>query len=214
MGRSRHRRAASRSGGATSAERDGRPVRRRNGPRGAAAERGFSKRAWRSQSSLKKNRHTGDRNATGETTGTAPVGPATRLTPLRSFSYTPEHENHGPRRAREFAHRRDVPLLENVLLTPRSRVGTFSRGAPPRMASRRSASQPPSRPSRRPEVADVIREGWAVHATAGRRAGAEARPAPKIMVYWALQPKIGEKVGLACRAPLPVASRLLACNPS
>jgi hypothetical protein len=29
--------------------------------------------------------------------GTAPVGPATRLTPLRPFSYTSEHENHGSR---------------------------------------------------------------------------------------------------------------------
>jgi hypothetical protein len=37
---SRHRRAASRSGGAMSAECDGRPVYRRNGPKGAAAERG------------------------------------------------------------------------------------------------------------------------------------------------------------------------------
>jgi hypothetical protein len=76
------------------------------------------------------------------------------------------------------AHRRDVPLLENVLLTPRSRVGTFSRGAPPGMASRRNARQPPSRPSRRPEVADITRAGRTLHATAGRRAGAEARPAP------------------------------------
>jgi hypothetical protein len=57
-------------------------------------------------------------------------------------------------------------------------MGTMPCGAPPGMASRRNAPQPPSRPSRRPEVADVIREGRAVHATAGRRAGAEARQAP------------------------------------
>jgi hypothetical protein len=76
-----------------SAERDGRPVRRRNGPRGAAAERGFPKRAWRSQAPLKKKRHANDRNATGETTGTAPAGPVTRLTPLRPFSCTAGPEN-------------------------------------------------------------------------------------------------------------------------
>jgi hypothetical protein len=37
---SRHRRAASRSGGAMSAECDGRPVYRRNGPKGAAPHQG------------------------------------------------------------------------------------------------------------------------------------------------------------------------------
>jgi hypothetical protein len=43
----RHRRAASRSGGATNAEHDGRPVRRRTRHRGAAAERGSPPRAFR-----------------------------------------------------------------------------------------------------------------------------------------------------------------------
>jgi hypothetical protein len=69
-------------------------------------------------------------------------------------------------------------VLENVPPTLRACLGTFSRGAPSGMASRRSAPQPPRRPSSRPEVADVIRKGRAVHATAGRRAGAEARQAP------------------------------------
>jgi hypothetical protein len=50
-------------------------------------------------------------------------------------------------------------VLENVPPTLRACLGTFSRGAPPGMAWRRSASQPPSRPSRRPEVAGIAR-GW------------------------------------------------------
>jgi hypothetical protein len=43
---------------------------------------------------------------------------------------------------------------------------------------RRSVPQPPSSPSRRPEVAEILRGGRTPHATAGRRAGAEARQAP------------------------------------
>jgi hypothetical protein len=89
-GRSSHRRAASRSGGAMSAERDGRPVGRGNslwvvagsesirihdscarhvfrfpGGRGAAGERGSSKRARRSQAPLKRSRDASGRKATG-----------------------------------------------------------------------------------------------------------------------------------------------------
>jgi hypothetical protein len=90
---SRHRRAASRSGGATSAERDGRPVYRRNGPRNAAAERDSPSRAWRSQSSLKKKRLADDRSLNGETTGTAPVAPEAPFPPTRPFSYNPRHVN-------------------------------------------------------------------------------------------------------------------------
>jgi rubrerythrin len=44
-------------------------------------------------------------------------------------------------------------VLENVPHTLRGCMGTFSRGAPSGSAYRRSASQPPRRPSRRPEVA-------------------------------------------------------------
>jgi hypothetical protein len=46
------------------------------------------------------------------------------------------------------------------------------------MASRRSAPQPPSRPSRRPEVAETERGRASPQATAGRRAGAQTRRAP------------------------------------
>jgi hypothetical protein len=46
------------------------------------------------------------------------------------------------------------------------------------LATRNSASRPPRRPSRRPEVAVIERGLRTPHATAGRRAGAEARPAP------------------------------------
>jgi hypothetical protein len=56
----------------------------------------------------------------------APHGTRYRCAP---FSCTAGHENHGPRSVRERAQRWDVPLLENVLLAPRSRVGTFSRVA-------------------------------------------------------------------------------------
>jgi CheY-like chemotaxis protein len=57
------------------------------------------------------------------------VGPKARLQPLRPFSCSARPENHGPRCVRERTQRWDVPLLENVLLTPRSCVGTFSRVA-------------------------------------------------------------------------------------
>jgi hypothetical protein len=53
-------------------------------------------------------------------------------------------------------------------------------GAPPGMAFRRSAPQPPRRPSRRPEVAENLRRRRTPHATAGRRAGTEARRAPNV----------------------------------
>jgi hypothetical protein len=46
------------------------------------------------------------------------------------------------------------------------------------LATRNSASRPPRRPSRRPEVAVIERGLRTPHATAGRRAGAEARRAP------------------------------------
>jgi hypothetical protein len=43
-----------------------------------AAVAGSPQRAWRSQSSLKKRRHSGDRNATGEMTGSASWAPSTK----------------------------------------------------------------------------------------------------------------------------------------
>jgi hypothetical protein len=61
--------------------------------------------------------------------GTAATGPGRTAPPLRSFSCSAEHENHVRRCVRERAQRWDVPLLENVPLAPRSRVGTFSRVA-------------------------------------------------------------------------------------
>jgi hypothetical protein len=69
---------------------------RENGPRGVVAGRGSPRRAWRSQSSLKKKRHADDRSVNGETTGTAPVGPEARLSPLRPLSCSAEYENHVP----------------------------------------------------------------------------------------------------------------------
>jgi hypothetical protein len=69
-------------------------------------------------------------------------------------------------------------VLENVPPTLRACLRAFSRGAPSESAPRRSAPQPPSRPSRRPEVAEVVRGRRTPLATAGRRAGAEARQAP------------------------------------
>jgi hypothetical protein len=71
-------------------------------------------------------------------------------------------------------------VLENVPVSLRAGKGTFSRGAPSGIAYRRSASQPPRRPSRRPEVDGTDRGSHSPHATAGRRAGAEARRAPNV----------------------------------
>jgi hypothetical protein len=48
-------------------------------------------------------------------------------------------------------------VLENVPVSLRAGKGTFSRGAPSGIASRRSAPQPPRRPSSRPEVAGIAR---------------------------------------------------------
>ena len=61
--------------------------------------------------------------------GTAPVGPEAPFPPGCPFSCTAGHENHEPLSAREVTQRWDVPHLENVLLAPRVRVGTFSRVA-------------------------------------------------------------------------------------
>jgi hypothetical protein len=94
-----HRRAASRSGGATSAERDGRPVFRRNGPRGAAAERGSSQRAWRSQAPLKMPREASGRKATGGRLAPLPWAPR-----RASHRYAPSRTPRGPRIERPAEH--------------------------------------------------------------------------------------------------------------
>jgi hypothetical protein len=71
------------------------------------------------------------------------------------------------------AHRRDVPLLENVLLTPRSRVGTFSRvaipgsGAPEkRVTATKQAVETPGGGRNRPRMKDAPR-----HRRAASRSG-------------------------------------------
>jgi hypothetical protein len=92
----RHRRVASRSGGATSAERDGRPVYRRNRPRGAAAERGSPKRAWRMPGAAKKVMRRVEPMSTRRSPGTAPVGPDRNASPLRPFSRSAGPKNHVP----------------------------------------------------------------------------------------------------------------------
>jgi hypothetical protein len=72
---SRHRRAASRSGGATSAERDGRPVERGTEPRGAAAKRGSPERAWRMPGAAEYVAQRVGPGSDRRPPGTAPVGP-------------------------------------------------------------------------------------------------------------------------------------------
>jgi hypothetical protein len=73
---------------------------------GRCCERGSPQRAWRMPGAAEKVARRVGPGSARRAPGTAPVGPATRLTPLRPFSYTPEHGNHGPRSARELAHRR------------------------------------------------------------------------------------------------------------
>jgi hypothetical protein len=105
------------------------------------------------------------------------MGPGRIAPPLRSCSFTAGTENRVPQE-HVTGRTGGRAVLENVPPTLRACLGTFSRGAPSGMAWRRSASQPPSRPSRRPEVAEVVRGSQTPHATAGRRAGTEARRAP------------------------------------
>jgi hypothetical protein len=150
----------------------GEPERRGNGPRCAAAERGSPQRAWRSQAPLKTKRHTGDRNATGETTGTAPGGPTS---PIRHFmaprgariTYLAEHVT-----SRTGGRNGDVRLQGHEGRVPgirRSRIGR-TRCDP--------LSAVPGSRTRYPENPLEARPGESPHATAGRRAGAEARQAP------------------------------------
>jgi hypothetical protein len=91
----------------------------------AVAVGGFPQRAWRSQSSLKEWRHAGDRNATGEMTGSASRGPQSAPptgTPLFM-----------PRRAREVAHRRACST-RYCAASVRVPMGTIPCGVPPGMA--------------------------------------------------------------------------------
>jgi hypothetical protein len=110
--------------------------------------------------------------------GTAPVGPDRNASPARLFRTSRGTRITCPAE-HEASRTGGRAVLENVPPTLPAPLGTFSRGAPPGMASRRSAPQPPSRPSRRPEVAETERGRASPQATAGRRAGAEARRAPK-----------------------------------
>jgi hypothetical protein len=110
-----------------------------------------------------------NRRANGGRLAPHPEGPERRTPPIRPFTCPTEHEEsrNGGR-----------AVLENVPPELRVCLGTFSRGAPSGIAFRRSASRPPRRPSRRPAVAVIDRGRRTLHATAGRRAGAEARRAP------------------------------------
>jgi hypothetical protein len=158
-----------------SAERDGRPVSWRNGPRGAAAKRGSAKRAWRSQAPLKRPRNASDREAIGGRQAPLPWAP--NAAPRR---FAPSRAPWGPRITDSAGHvmarNGGRAVLENVPHTLRGCMGTFSRGAPSGSAYRRSAQRQRSRPSRRPKVAATARVRRPTLATAGRRAGAEAKP--------------------------------------
>jgi hypothetical protein len=117
---------------------------------------GAPKRAWRSQAPLKRSRDASGRGATGGRLAPlpwAPSDPHRRFAPSRAPRGTritgpAEHEN---------SRTGGCAVLENVPVSLRAGKGTFSRGAPSGIAYRRSASQPPRRPSRRPEVADAVR---------------------------------------------------------
>jgi hypothetical protein len=177
MNAPRHRRAASRSGGATSAERDGRPVHRRNGHRCAAAGRGSPKRAWRMPGAAEEVSLRVEPMSARRSPGTAPVGPKRNASPLRPISCPTGPENRGPRSARELAYRRACRqrLTRGTRGTGagsppaavRANAGRYSvsgarlpharHGESVGGAHRRSALQPASRPSRRPEVAGIAR---------------------------------------------------------
>jgi hypothetical protein len=96
-------------------------------------------------------------------------------------------------------------VLENVPHTLRGCMGTFSRGAPSGSAYRRSAQRQRRRPSRRPEVATTARVRRPTLATAGRRAGAEARQAPNATEGR----RSGTTSSTALRVPEPPITRLV-----
>jgi hypothetical protein len=129
-----HERHTPPQGGEPERRRDKRRTRRQAGD----AEKRTQGRCCRARSSEtrvaepgaaeKVARHVGPRSDR-RAPGTAATGPGRIAPPIRPFSCSAEHGNHVPRGAREGTQRWDVPLLENVLLTPRSCVGTFSRVA-------------------------------------------------------------------------------------
>jgi hypothetical protein len=133
--------------------------------------------AWRSQAPLKRPRNASDREATGGRQAPLPWAPN-----AARHRFAPSRAPCGPRitdsAEHVMAHNGGRAVLENVPHTLRGCMGTFSRGAPSGSASRRSAQRQRSRPSRRPEVATTARVRRPTLATAGRRAGAEARRAP------------------------------------
>jgi hypothetical protein len=116
---------------------------------------GSPKRAWRSQAPLKRSRDASGRGATGGRLAPLPWAPTRphRFAPSRTPRGTritgpAEHENS----------RTGGRAVHGLCRCQRpSWYGHNSVGAPPGMAYRRSASQPPRRPSRRPEVAEAVR---------------------------------------------------------
>jgi plasmid stabilization system protein ParE len=125
----RYRRAASRSGGAASAERDGRPVSTEKRTQGRRCRGRFSATRVAEPGAAENVARRVGPQRDRRSPGTAATGPGRTAPQLRPFSCSPEHESYVPCSAREGTQRWDVPLLENVLLAPRSRVGTFSRVA-------------------------------------------------------------------------------------
>jgi succinate dehydrogenase / fumarate reductase iron-sulfur subunit len=213
------RRAASRSGGATSAERDGRPVSRGTVLSGAAAERGSPKHrpsvtfgcasaparlpsptriatptrpptvASGRLGGLPRHRHPLLPHALPEdcqvwrlclsddpTQSAQPQEPG-HVPPMRPFSCAAEaRESRAPLRTRR---RAPAGVPYTALCRQRSSSeghkavwGSPGNGLPEK---RVTATK---RPSRRLEVAGTTRAGRTPQATAGRRAGAEARRAP------------------------------------
>jgi hypothetical protein len=171
-----HRRAASRSGGATSAERDGRPVHRRNGHSSAAAGRGSPKRAWRMPGAAEEVSLRVEPMSDRRAPGTAPVGPDRNPLPWRPFSPSTGPENHVPRSARHTLHRRSCRRR----LTPGPRGA--GAGHPPAAIRRRQTESSSAVPGSRTRDTENLLEAPTGELRqshrAGRRAGAEARQAP------------------------------------
>jgi hypothetical protein len=121
-------------GGEPERRRDERRTRRQAGvpekqPQGRCCRTRFpAARVAEPGAAEKVARHVGP-ESNRRAPGTAPVGPDRNASPLRPFSRTTGPENHVLCGARGVAQRWDVPLLENVLLPPRTRAGTFSRVA-------------------------------------------------------------------------------------
>jgi hypothetical protein len=90
---------------------------------------GSPRRAWRMPGAAEEAPLCVEPASDRRAPGTAPVGPKRNASPLHPFSCPAGPENLVPLGVRAVTQRWDVPLLENVLLTPRTCVGTFSRVA-------------------------------------------------------------------------------------